>query len=69
MDRLIHFSCLALKALDFDPIRVDKATQVSIGALATWAIGVRQCAAEMGKNNFYINGEVTGGNNFGALYL
>ena len=26
MDRLIHFSCLALKVLDFDAIHIDKAT-------------------------------------------
>ena len=69
MDRLIHFSCLTLKALDFDAIRVDKATQVSVEALATWGAGVRQCAADMGKNNFFISGEVTGGNTYGALYL
>ena len=69
MDRLIHFSCLALKALDFDAIRIDKATQVTVEALAIWAAGVRKCAADLGKNNFFINGEVTGGNTLGSLYL
>jgi alpha-1,3-glucan synthase len=69
MDRLIKFSCLAIKALDFDAIRVDKSTQVTVDALAIWATGIRQCASALGKNNFYINGEVTGGNTFGSLYM
>ena len=50
-----------------DGIRIDKATQVTVDAMATWATGVRKCAAEVGKNNFFISGEVTGGNTFGAL--
>lgn len=69
LERLIKFSCLAIKALDFDAIRIDKATQVTVGPLADWATGVRQCAAALGKNNFFISGEVTGGNTFGSLYL
>jgi alpha-1,3-glucan synthase len=69
MDRLIKFACLAIKALDFDGIRIDKATQVTVDAMAIWATGVRKCAADMGKNNFFISGEVTGGNTFGALYM
>ena len=69
MERLIKFACLSLKALDYDGIRIDKATQVTVDAMATWATGVRQCASEMGKNNFFISGEVTGGNSFGALYM
>ena len=69
MDKLIHFSCITLKALDFDGIRVDKSTQVTLDAIATWATGVRKCASGLGKNNFFITGEVTGGNTFGSLYL
>lgn len=69
MDKIIHFSCLALKVLDFDAIRVDKSTQVTLDALATWATGVRKCASAVGKNNFFITGEVTGGNTFGSLYM
>lgn len=69
MDRLIHFACLSLKALDFDAIRIDKATQVTVDPLAYWASGVRKCAQQMGKSNFFISGEVTGGNTFGSLYL
>ena len=69
MDKLIRFSCLTLKALDFDAIRVDKATQVTLDAIAIWAAAVRECAADLGKTNFFITGEVTGGNTFGSLYL
>lgn len=69
MDKIIHFSCLALKALDFDAIRVDKSTQVTLDAISIWAAGVRKCASAVGKNNFFITGEVTGGNTFGSLYL
>ncbi|CUA76935.1 alpha-1,3-glucan synthase [Rhizoctonia solani] len=63
------FSCLAIKALDIDAIRIDKATQVTVDALADWSAHTRQCAKEMGKSNFFIVGEVTGGDTFGALYL
>ena len=69
MDRLIKFSCIALKALDFDAVRIDKSTQVTVDAMAIWSAGIRKCAAEMGKNNFFISGEVTGGNSFGSLYM
>jgi alpha-1,3-glucan synthase len=69
MDRLISFACLALKSLDFDAIRIDKATQVTVNSMGIWAAGVRKCAAELGKNNLFISGEVTGGNTLGALYL
>lgn len=69
LERLIKFSCLAIKALDFDAIRIDKATQITVGPMASWATGIRQCAAELGKKNFFISGEVSGGNTFGSLYL
>ncbi len=69
MQKLTTFSCMAIKALDFDAIRIDKSTQVTVDALAQWTSTTRACANALGKNNFYITGEVTGGNTFGALYL
>ncbi|KAJ3903941.1 modular protein with glycoside hydrolase family 13 and glycosyltransferase family 5 domains [Lentinula edodes] len=69
MDKLTAFSCLAITALDIDAIRIDKATQVTVDALATWASSTRNCANKLGKNNFFIPGEVTGGNTFGSLYI
>ena len=62
MDKMIQFSCLALKALDFDAIRVDKATQVTLDALSKRAAGVRTCTAAVRKNNFFITGEITDSN-------
>ncbi|KAF9454524.1 glycosyltransferase family 5 protein [Macrolepiota fuliginosa MF-IS2] len=69
MERIKVFSCMAIKALDFDAIRIDKATQVTVDALASWASSTRACAARLGKTNFFIPGEVTGGDTFGSLYL
>ncbi|KAH8833661.1 modular protein with glycoside hydrolase family 13 and glycosyltransferase family 5 domains [Flagelloscypha sp. PMI_526] len=63
-----RFSCMAIKALDIDAIRIDKATQVTVDALAEWASSTRSCAKDLGKNNFFIPGEVTGGDRFGSLY-
>ncbi|KAF8964043.1 modular protein with glycoside hydrolase family 13 and glycosyltransferase family 5 domains [Flammula alnicola] len=54
MNKIKTFSCLAIKALDIDAIRIDKATQVTVDALATWASSTRA---------------FTGGDTFGSLYL
>lgn len=67
--KLKHFSCLAIQALDIDGIRIDKATQVTVDFMATWANATRACAQQYGKKNFFIPGEITGGNTFGALYI
>lgn len=69
MSKLKVFSCMVITTLDIDAIRIDKATQVTVDALADWSTSTRSCAASLGKNNFYITGEVTGGNTFGALYV
>jgi alpha-1,3-glucan synthase len=69
MAKLNVFSCMAIEALDIDAIRVDKATQVTVDALAEWAASTRACAAGFGKKNFFITGEVTGGDTFGSLYM
>ncbi|KAH9484208.1 Cell wall alpha-1,3-glucan synthase mok13 [Psilocybe cubensis] len=68
MAKISTFSCLAIKALDIDAIRIDKATQVTVDALAVWASRTRECARRLGKTNFFIPGEVTGGDTFGSLY-
>lgn len=69
MDKLEVFSCMAIKALDIDAIRIDKATQVTVDALAQWSASTRACASRLGKENFFIPGEVTGGDRFGSLYM
>ncbi|THG99779.1 hypothetical protein EW026_g2645 [Hermanssonia centrifuga] len=68
MAKLKVFACMTITALDIDAIRIDKATQVTVDALADWASSARACAASLGKTNFYIPGEVTGGDTFGSLY-
>ena len=67
--KLKTFSCMAITALDIDAIRIDKSTQVTVDALADWASSTRACAAALNKTNFYIPGEVTGGDTFGSIYL
>lgn len=69
MRKIQTYSCLAIEALDIDAIRVDKSTQVTVDALANWATNTRACAVAVGKKNFFITGEVTGGDTFGSLYL
>lgn len=68
MDKIKTFSCMAIIALDLDGIRIDKATQVTVDALAEWTTSTHQCAKQVGKDNFFISGEVTGGDTFGSLY-
>jgi alpha-1,3-glucan synthase len=68
MAKLEVFACLAITALDVDGIRIDKSIQVTVDALATWSTAARSCAKKLGKNNFLITGEVTGGDWFGSLY-
>jgi len=69
MSKLTVFSCMAITALDIDGIRVDKSTQLTVDGMTAWATATRKCAVNLGKNNFYITGEVTGGDTFGSLYL
>ncbi|KAL8279670.1 hypothetical protein RQP46_007983 [Phenoliferia psychrophenolica] len=67
--KLEVFGCLIISMLDIDGIRIDKATQMTVDALAEWASTTRTCASNLGKKNFFIPGEITGGNNFGSIYL
>ncbi|KAG1788869.1 glycoside hydrolase superfamily [Suillus plorans] len=69
MDKLTTFSCMTTTALDIDAIRVDKSTQLTINGLTAWASATCACATNLGKKNFYITSEVTGGDTFGSLYL
>ena len=55
--------------LDIDGFRFDKATQVTVDAQAEFGDFMRQCASRVGKENFFMPGEITGGNTFGSIYL
>jgi alpha-1,3-glucan synthase len=67
--RISHFSCITIKMLDIDGFRLDKATQITVDALGNFSESMRECAREVGKENFFIPGEITGGNTFGSIYL
>ena len=69
MAKIQLFACLTIQALDIDAIRIDKSIQVTVDAIATWATHTRGCAQKVGKKNFMITGEVTGGDTFGSLYI
>lgn len=42
--------------LDNDGFRFDKATQVTVDALADYSETVRNCARKLGKQNFFMPG-------------
>ncbi|EEB07932.1 alpha-1,3-glucan synthase Mok12 [Schizosaccharomyces japonicus yFS275] len=67
--KLMHLTCLAVRVLDVDGIRVDKATQITSDFLGSWAAAVRECARAVGKHNFFIPGEVTSGADYGSIFL
>jgi alpha-1,3-glucan synthase len=68
-EKIDLFSCLAIQMLDIDGYRIDKATQVTIDALGDFSQSIRQCARNLGKDNFFITGEISGGNTFGSLFV
>lgn len=68
-EKLETFSCITIAMLDIDGFRFDKATQVTVDALADFGDTIRQCARRFNKNNFFMPGEITGGNTFGSIYL
>ncbi|CEJ56521.1 Putative Alpha-1,3-glucan synthase Ags1 [Penicillium brasilianum] len=67
--RLIRHSCMIIASLDIDGFRYDKATQATVDALGEMSLAYRECARAVGKENFFIAGEITGGNTFGSIYL
>lgn len=68
-ERLIRHSCMMIASLDIDGFRYDKATQATVDALGDMSHAYRECARAVGKENFFIAGEITGGNTFGSIYL
>tara|TARA_R110002003_G_scaffold56_3_gene5057 strand:- start:5032 stop:5532 length:501 start_codon:yes stop_codon:yes gene_type:complete len=60
---------MTISMLDIDGFRFDKATQVTVDAQAEFGHYIRQCARKYGKNNFFMPGEITGGNTFASIYL
>ncbi|KAK3940876.1 alpha-1,3-glucan synthase [Diplogelasinospora grovesii] len=50
-EKLEHFSCIAIRMLDIDGFRFDKAIQVTVDASGNFSA--------VGKNNFFLPGEIT----------
>ncbi|KZF22864.1 glycosyltransferase family 5 protein [Xylona heveae TC161] len=67
--KIQHFSCITIMALDIDGFRMDKGLQITVDAQGDFADHLRQCAATVGKHNFYIPGEIVAGNAFGSIYI
>lgn len=68
-EKIQRHSCIMIAQLDIDGFRFDKATQVTVDAQGAFGDFIRQCAAKHGKDNFFMPGEITGGNTFGSIYL
>ncbi|CRG86853.1 alpha-1,3-glucan synthase [Talaromyces islandicus] len=68
-DKLIRHACIIIASLDVDGFRFDKATQATVDALGDMSESWRECARAHGKRNFFLSGEITGGNTFGSVYL
>lgn len=68
-EKIELFSCLTIMMLDLDGYRIDKATQVTVDALGEFSHSMRECARKVGKENFFITGEISAGNTFGSIFL
>lgn len=67
--KINHFSCMWIKGLDIDGFRMDKAMQIPVDSQANFSRAMRDCGKEVGKENFFIPGEVVNGNTNGAIYM
>ena len=61
--------CIMVAQLDIDGFRFDKAMQVTVDAQGAFSDHIRRCAMDLGKDNFFLPGEITGGNTLGSIYL
>ncbi|KAL2134918.1 hypothetical protein VTI74DRAFT_10410 [Chaetomium olivicolor] len=69
LDKIKLFSCMTIASLDIDGFRIDKALTITVDAQAEWSDYIRSCARRFNKTNFFIPGEIVGGNALGALYF
>ncbi|KAJ5363053.1 3-isopropylmalate dehydratase [Penicillium brevicompactum] len=67
-DRLIRHSCMIISSFDIDGFRYDKATQATVDALGDISGAYRDCARNVGKDNFFLPGEITSGNTLGSIF-
>jgi alpha-1,3-glucan synthase len=69
LDKINHFSCMLIQGLDIDGFRMDKAMQITVDPLGNFSSFQRACAKNVGKNNFFVVGEIVNGNADGSVYL
>ncbi|KAJ5565716.1 hypothetical protein N7535_007354 [Penicillium sp. DV-2018c] len=67
-ERLIRHSCMIIASFDIDGFRYDKATQATVDALGDMSGSYRDCARRVGKENFFLPGEITSGNTLGSIF-
>ena len=67
--KLEHFYCMVIAQLDVDGFRYDKATQSTVDAMGYMNNAMRTCARRYGKENFFLPGEITGGNDFASIFV
>lgn len=67
--KLENFYCILIGQLDIDGFRYDKAMQSTVDAMGHMNAAMRACARRYGKDNFFLPGEITGGNVAGSLYV
>ncbi|KAL8855438.1 MAG: hypothetical protein Q9178_007906 [Gyalolechia marmorata] len=67
--KIERLNCLQITMLDIDGFRMVKGLQITADAEGEWSSYIRQCAAAVGKRNFFIPGEVVGGNPLSAVYI
>ena len=67
--KIENFYCMLLANLDVDGYRFDKATQSTPDAMGEANAALRSCARRFGKDNFFLPGEITGGNVFGSIFI
>lgn len=69
LDRIKLFSCITINMLDIDGFRIDKGLTITPDAQAEWSAYIRDCAAAVGKKNFFIPGEIVSANPEGMIWL
>lgn len=67
--KLENFYCIMIGQLDIDGYRYDKAMQSTVDAMGYMNAAMRKCARKYGKDNFFLPGEITGGNVAGSIFL
>ena len=67
--KIENFYCMMIAQLDIDGYRYDKAMQSTVDAMGYMNAAMRTCARRYGKENFFLPGEITGGNVAGSIFV